>query len=91
MSRREGWRKVLDSEMEHWTAKSCEQLLAELHDPPLAYQAESDSRMFNVEVELLENTGEYLHIMVGVDDGSLPASICPLSRSFICRKAPAPR
>ena len=91
MSRREEWRKVLDSEMERWTAMSSEQLVAGLQDPRLAYEVEFDGKMYQVEVELLENTGEYLHIMVGVDDGSLPASICPLSRSFICRKAPAPR
>jgi hypothetical protein len=44
-----------------------------------------------VEVELLENTEEYLHVMVGIDDGSLPASMFPVSQSFICRKAPARR
>jgi len=70
---------------------SCEQLLAELSDPPLNYLVEFDSKKYQVEVELLENTAEYLHIMVGVDDGSLPASISPLTRTFICRKALPPR
>jgi hypothetical protein len=35
--------------MARWTAKSGEQLLAELHDPPLAYQAEVGSKTFNSE------------------------------------------
>jgi hypothetical protein len=91
MRRRDEWRKVLDSEMERWTAMSCEQLLAELRDPPLVYEVEFDSKVHQVEVELLENTEEYLHVMVGIDDGSLPASMFPVSQSFICRKAPARR
>jgi hypothetical protein len=89
-SRREEWRKVLDSEVERWTAMSCERSLAELSDPPRAYEVEFGSKTYNVEVELLENTEEYLRVMVGVDDGSLPASISPLTHSFICRKARPP-
>jgi hypothetical protein len=38
-------------------------------------------------VELLENTEHYLHVMVAVDDGSLPRSISPLTHSFIQQKA----
>jgi hypothetical protein len=37
-------------------------------------------------VQLLENTEQYLHVMVAVDDGSLPASISPLTHSFIRQK-----
>jgi hypothetical protein len=29
---------------------------------------------------------KYIHVMVAVDDGSLPASIAPLTHSFICQK-----
>jgi len=39
-----------------------------------------------VEVQLLENTGTYVHVGVSVDDGSLPASLHPLSSSFIRKK-----
>ena len=31
----------------------------------------------------LEKTGKYVHVMVAVDDGSLPASISPLTGTFI--------
>lgn len=85
MSRREQWRKVLDSEVKRWSAKACGQLVSELSDLQ-AYEVEFESKTYQVEVELLENTEAYLHVMVAVDDGSLPASLMPLTDSFICRK-----
>ena len=85
MSRREEWRKVLESEMKRWSAMSCSQLLSELHEPQ-AYEVEFDSKKYQVEVEFLENTERYLHVGVAVDDGSLPASISPVTGSFIRQK-----
>ena len=87
MSRREEWQKVLDSEVKRWSAMSCEQLVSELPEVQ-AYEVELDSKQYQVEVELLENTEKYLHVMVAVDDGSLPASISPLTHTFICPKPP---
>jgi hypothetical protein len=87
MNRRKEWQKVLDAEFERWSAMSCEQLVAALPDVQ-GYEVEHDSKSYNVEVELLENTATYLHVMVAVDDGSLPASILPLSRTFIREKLP---
>jgi hypothetical protein len=86
MSRQEVWRTVLDSEVQRWSAMSCEKLVSELRDIQ-AYEVELNSKKCQVEVELLENTGEYVHVMVAVDDGSLPASISPLTHSFICQKS----
>jgi hypothetical protein len=85
LTRREEWRKVLDAEVKRWSAMSCSQLVSELHDLQ-AYEIEFDSKKYQVEVELLENTEQYLHVMVAVDDGSLPASIRPLTDSFIRQK-----
>ena len=85
VTRREQWRPVLDAELKRWSAKSCEQLLAELGEVQ-AYEAEFESKKYQVEVEILENTEKYVHVMVAVDDGSLAASIRPLSASFICEK-----
>ena len=85
MGRREEWRKVLDSEVRRWSAMGCEQLISELRDLQ-AYEVELDSKKYQVEVEVLENTAEYVHVMVAVDDGSLLASISPLSHTFICAK-----
>jgi hypothetical protein len=89
MSRREEWRKVLDSEVKRWLAMSCSQLVSALHDSQ-TYEIEFDCKKYQVEVELLENTEQYLHVMIAVDDGGLPASIKPLTHSFIrSREVPA--
>jgi hypothetical protein len=85
MSRREEWQKVLDSEVKRWSAMPCGQLLSELQDLQ-AYEIEFDSKKYQVEVEILENTEKYLNIAVSVDDGSLPASIFPSTNNFICQK-----
>ena len=63
----------------------CAQLLSELQDVR-CYEVEVDSKTYQVEVQLLENTEKYLHVVVGVDDGSLPASISPLTDTFLCAK-----
>jgi hypothetical protein len=85
MGRRDEWRKVLDAETERWSAKSCEQLIAELHEVQ-AYEVVVDSKRYNVEVEILENKQEYILVALGVDDGSLPWSIVPVSTGFIRQK-----
>jgi hypothetical protein len=84
MSRRDEWRKVLDAEIERWSAKSHDELVSALSDHQ-AYEVELDSKKYQVEVEVLEITEKYLHVIVSVDDGSLPVSVLPLSRSFFCR------
>lgn len=61
---------------------SCEQLIAALADQQV-YEVEFASRKYQVEVELLQNTERYIHVMVAVDDGSLPASFWPLTYTFI--------
>jgi hypothetical protein len=65
---------------------SAERLIAELHELR-AYEIEVDSRRYQVEVELLENTNAYVHVVVGVDDGHLPMSVAPVTQSFIRKKS----
>ncbi len=84
MKRRERWHKVLQTEVARWSNKSCDQLRAELKDSK-EYEVVFESVIHQVEVELLENTAAYVHVSVAVDDGTLPASICPASTSFIRR------
>jgi hypothetical protein len=79
------WQKVLDSEVERWSAMSCGQLVSELHEVQ-GYEVEFESKQYQVEVELLENTDKYVHVVLAVDDRSLPASISALTHSFICQK-----
>jgi hypothetical protein len=85
MSRREEWQEVLDSEVKRWSAMSCGQLLSELHEVQ-TYEVERDLKHYQIEVQLLENTDTYLHVIVAVDDGMLPASILPLTHTFIRQK-----
>ena len=85
MNRRKEWQKVLDSEVKRWSAMPCEKLVSELREVQ-GYEVEFESKQYQVEVEILENTEKYLHVLVAVDDGSLPASISPLTYSFLCQK-----
>src|SRR5215217_3413010 len=85
VNRRQNWRKVLALEVQRWSSVPCDQLLSELSEVK-AYELEYESKTYQVEVEILENTATYVRVMVGVDDGSLPASISPETHSFICRK-----
>jgi len=71
--------------MKKWSAKSCAELLCELSDAQ-AYQLEFQGEQYTIEVQLLENTDTYVHVGVSVDDGSFPASLRPLSSSFIREK-----
>ena len=88
MNRREQWRPVLDVEAKKWSAKSYSQLLAELSEEQV-YEVKDEGKTYQVEVDILENTNDYLHIGISVDDGSIPASFRPLSQSFI-REKPKP-
>ena len=85
MNRRQNWRKVLDLEVQRWLAVPCDRLLSELSEVK-AYEVEYESKTYQVEVEILENTAVYVHVAVSIDDGSLPASIRPETHSFMCRK-----
>jgi len=68
-----------------WAALSYGHLVSELRDLQ-AYELEFDSKKYQIEVELLENAGEDLTVMVSVDDGSLSASIGPATHIFMRQK-----
>lgn len=85
MSRREQCQKVLDSEVARWSAMSWEELTTEVGEER-EYQIELESKQYQVEVQLLENTDDYVHVSVSVDDGSLLGSMSPLTDSFIKKK-----
>ena len=65
---------------------SCNDVLAELRTRDVYEVVAEESKQYQVEVVLLEDTPEYLHMSIAVDDGSLPASMRPESESFLCRK-----
>ncbi len=81
VDRRRAWRTVLDAEVRRWSALSCEELLSELRDIQV-YEVELDGKPHQVEVQLLANLPKYVEVMIGVDDGSLPASIVPETKIF---------
>ena len=85
MKKKEQWRPVLDAEVQRWSAKSSVQLIEELADVK-AYETEFENKIYQVEVEILENTEKYVHVGVAVDDCSLRGAMSPLSTSFICEK-----
>jgi hypothetical protein len=85
LNRRRQWRKVLDLEVQRLSLLTYAQLASELRDHRV-YEVELDSNTYQIELEMLEATDSYVNVMVAVDDGSLPASILPLSHSFIRHK-----
>lgn len=84
-ARREKWRPVLETEVRKWSAMSYAQVMSKLPDSE-CYELEFESRKYQVEVELLENTERFIHVGISVDDGSLPASFRPVFSSFIINK-----
>ena len=85
MSRKDEWRKILAPEAQRWSALSWQELVSRLQDIR-CYEVKIDAKTYQVEVELLENTDTYVHVLVAVDDGTLPASMTPLTESFIREK-----
>jgi hypothetical protein len=86
MKRREEWRSILDAEIKRWEAKSCAQLISDLAGRVTTYERDFDSKTYQFEVQLLENTEAYVHVGIAVDDASLWGAIRPLSSSFIRNK-----
>ena len=87
MKQREEWRPALEAEMKRWSAMSSDQLISALSDEQV-YEIEFESKKYQVEVQLLENTDSYVHVIVSVDDGHWWRAMHPLSSSFICEKRP---
>jgi hypothetical protein len=87
MTRRDEWNLVLALELEQWEAKPLPQVLHDLADGNVAYEVTHSSKTYQVEADLLEDTPDYLHVSVAVDDGTLPQSIYPASKSLILRKS----
>jgi len=80
--RREQWQKVLDGEVQRWLAMPLPQMEAALRDRQV-YEVESAAKRYQVEIEILQNNEQHVQVMVAVDDGSLPASLVPITHIFI--------
>ena len=49
-------------------------------EQPTVYEIEIQQKKYQVEVELLRDTGNHLEIMIAVDGGVLPRSLRPLTQ-----------
>jgi hypothetical protein len=83
--RRDEWTLVLEAKVKKWSAMSYAEIMSRLPDGE-CYEVEVDSKKYQLEVELLEDTERYIHVEISVDDGSIPASFRPVSSSFIRKK-----
>ena len=72
---------LLAAEIEAWSLKTYGQLIQELADV-VAYQRE-DPESHQFEVQILETTPEYVHVVISADDGSFWRSFSPVTRTFI--------
>jgi hypothetical protein len=81
-NRREQWQKVLDAEVQRWLAMPLSQMQAALRYRQV-YEVEFAANTYQVEIEILQNTERHVQVMVAVDDGSLPASLVPITHIFI--------
>jgi len=71
--------------MRRWSALPFEELISRLSTADV-YEVDHDRKKYQVEIEILEKSEDYVHVVVSVDDGSLPSSICPATDSFIQKK-----
>lgn len=82
-ARRAEWRPVLEAEVKRWESQRPSELRITLARP-ICYEVDG-ARNLQCEIQLIEDTPEYLHVSLSIDDGSLPASILPLSATFVRR------
>ncbi len=73
---------ALVREVERWSALSYQRLRSDVRET-VVEEREVDGLAYTVEVDLLEDLPEYVHVAVAVDDGSLRWAVCPLSHSFL--------
>lgn len=82
MKRREQWQKILDGEVQRLMAMPLSKMEAALRDRQV-YEVEFEAYTYQVEIEILQNNDRYVQAMVAVDDGSLPASLVPITHIFV--------
>ena len=85
MGNPEEGRPVLEAQVRRWSHIPWEQIVSLLRDPH-AYEATFETKKYQVEVELVENTEAHIRLSVAVDDGAVPRSMLPLTRSIVLSK-----
>ena len=82
---RRKWQSVADAEVARWSAMSYDQLVGALPETQV-YEVEFEGRQHQVEVEIVRRAPDCVHVVISVDDGSLPASLLPCTRTFVRAK-----
>lgn len=77
--------QALEHEVEDWRAMPFDELRSRPVRPH-SYFAEMGDGKLQVEVQLLENLDDRLHVMVSVDDSSLFRAMFPVSASFLVHR-----
>lgn len=80
--RKEKLLQALRSEVNQWSSQTSGQLRSQLEET-LSYSSKLDDEAYQVQIEVLEDTDTYVHVLVAVDDGSLWRGMNPLSTSFL--------
>ena len=74
-------RACLNREVDCWSRKPFDQIVAELPEP-LHYESVHEGLVYRAEALILEQN-DYVHVCVAVDDGGLLRFMFPLSTSFL--------
>jgi hypothetical protein len=74
--------RCLRREVDKWAAESFDDLRRKLARA-VHYRSMIEGQEYQVEAQLLEDTEDYAHVAVSVDDGTLARSVVPLSTSFL--------
>jgi hypothetical protein len=81
------WRDVLASEVQRWSLLEFDALLEAVRGVE-AYTVVRDSKVYQVEVQLLRKTDASAQVLISVDDGRSPASLVPASTTFVVDRVP---
>ena len=81
-------KELLSAELQIWARKPFAQLVAELSDVQ-GYERGADDCWHQFEVMLVENTPEYIHVLISVDDGSIRWACSPITSGFIVTRTGA--
>jgi hypothetical protein len=73
---------IVTDEVLQWSKKSMQALRYELAEP-ICYERWSSNGYLQFEALLLEDTADYIHVGISVDDGSEEWSRSPFSSSFL--------
>lgn len=76
---------IVADEVLQWSKKSMHALRNELAEP-IGYERWGSNGYLQFEAFLLEDTADYIHVGISVDDGSEEWSRSPLSSSFLVHR-----